>query len=116
MKSIKPGRGPSMMNGLGSLLAAGFGLVWTIGAASIGAPGFFLIFGALFILAGLISAGYYLLNATQKNRFSIFDITEDNEEPDPLNARLGTVRYCPQCGARMRDGDLFCAQCGNKLP
>ena len=37
MRSIKPGRGPSKMAGFGSLFAAGFGVLWTLLAASSGA-------------------------------------------------------------------------------
>ena len=49
MKSIKPGRGPSMMNAVGSLIGIVFGIIWTCAAASMGAPGFFPLFGLVFI-------------------------------------------------------------------
>ena len=52
MKSIKPGRGPSMMSGVASIGAAIFGLIWTIAAASMGA-GPFALFGLVFI--GIVS-------------------------------------------------------------
>lgn len=35
MKSIKPGRGPSMMGGIICIAVALFGVLWTIGASSI---------------------------------------------------------------------------------
>lgn len=35
MKSIKPGRGPSMMGGIIAIAIAVFGILWTIGAGSI---------------------------------------------------------------------------------
>lgn len=35
MKSIKPGRGPSMMGGIMAIAIAVFGILWTIGAGSI---------------------------------------------------------------------------------
>lgn len=35
MKSIKPGRGPSMMGGVIAIAVAVFGILWTIGASSI---------------------------------------------------------------------------------
>ena len=50
MKSIKRGRGPSMMNGLGSLFVSVFGVIWTIAAASMGAPWFFPLFGICFVV------------------------------------------------------------------
>ena len=37
MKSIKPGRGPSMMGGLGSIFAGVFGVIWTMAAVQMGA-------------------------------------------------------------------------------
>lgn len=85
MKSIKPGRGPSMMGAFGSAAAAVFGVFWTIGAASMGALGFFVAFGFVFILIGIGQAVYNFKNATSKNRYSAFDITDGTEEPDPLN-------------------------------
>ena len=40
MKSVKPGRGPSGMNFIGSVIAIVFGIFWTIMAARMGAPAF----------------------------------------------------------------------------
>ncbi len=129
MKSVKPGRGPSMMGGISSILVAVFGVVWTIGAVSMGAGGLFGIFGIIFIVMALVSAVYNFKNATSKNRYSSFDITDENEEPDPWNERFGEQKnfssqnissndnqYCPYCGAKT-DGDfLYCNKCGKKLP
>lgn len=49
MKSVKPGRGPSMMGGFGGIFAAIFGVFWIGGAASIGAPAPFLLFGVVLL-------------------------------------------------------------------
>lgn len=84
MKSIKPGRGPSAMGAFGSIVAAVFGVIWTIFAASMGAPGIFPLFGVIFIISALVGAVYNFKNASGANRMSVYDITEDNEEPDPL--------------------------------
>ena len=54
MKSVKPGRGPSAMGAVGSVVAVIFGIFWTIMAASLGAPIFFPIFGVLFIAIGVV--------------------------------------------------------------
>ena len=54
MKSVKPGRGPSMMGGVASVFAVVFGIIWMCGAASMGAPGFFLLFGVAFIGIGVV--------------------------------------------------------------
>lgn len=129
MKSIKPGRGPSMMSGISSILVGVFGIAWTIGAVSMGAGGLFAVFGLIFVVMSIVSAVYNFRNATNKNRYSTFDITDENEEPDPWNERFGEQKnfssqnissndnqYCPYCGAKT-DGDfLYCNKCGKKLP
>lgn len=126
MKSIKPGRGPSMMESAGAIAAAVFGVIWTVAAASMGAPWFMSAFGVIFIILAVVSALYNAHNATGKNRFSILDITDENEEPDPLERisrteeKTGTgrsgSRFCPFCGTAVRDDFEFCDQCGKKLP
>lgn len=131
MKSVKPGRGPSAMGAFGSLIGIVFGVFWTIIAASSGAPVFFPIFGILFILIGIAQAVYHFKNATGETRFSAFDITEDGEEPDPLDRRgydvpqpppvreqppAGRYRFCPYCGAELREDFVFCGVCGRQLP
>ena len=126
MKSVKPGRGPSAMGAMGSLVGVIFGVIWTGAAASMGAPAFFLAFGVLFILIGIVQAVYHFKNATGENRFSAFDITEDGEEPDPLDRRGrgdlgqeepdGAYRFCPYCGARFGEDFVYCAKCGRELP
>ena len=129
MKSIKPGRGPSMMSGISSILVAVFGVAWTIGAVSMGAGGLFAVFGLIFIAMAIVSAVYNFKNATSKNRYSSFDITDENEEPDPWNERFGEKRseaqtatyssdskYCPYCGVRVEGDFAYCHKCGKKLP
>lgn len=130
MKSVKPGRGPSMMSGAASVAVAIFGLIWTAGAASIGAPGVMVLFGVVFIVIAIIQGIYAFSNATRKNRFSTWDITDTDEEPDPLNERFGEQKnaaapddgqtpaaYCPYCGAPVPEEDhLYCGRCGRKLP
>lgn len=133
MKSIKPGRGPSAMGALGSVVAIIFGVFWTIMAASMGAPMFFPIFGVLFIILGIVQAVYHFKNATGEKRYSSFDIVDSREEPDPLEQRFGQDRepweaptasggstdsaaYCPYCGAPAESDFAFCAKCGRKLP
>lgn len=132
MKSIKPGRGPSFMSGVSSIFAALFGVVWTYGAASMGAPGIFSLFGVVFIIMAVASGIYNFTNATSKNRYSSYDITDGEEEPDPWNERFhqtersygledqNTIekehQYCPYCGAKVQKDFEFCNQCGKKLP
>lgn len=134
MKSIKPGRGPSMMEGVMSLLVAGIGVVWTILAVSMGA-GFMAVFGIAFIAIAVAQAvgGFY--NATAKERTSIVDIVDSEEEGDPLAAHihadsdpaenapdalksdeaLPVGGFCPYCGAKAKEDHRFCARCGKPL-
>lgn len=127
MKSIKPGRGPSMMGGLGSIFAGVFGVIWTLAAVQMGA-GIFALFGVVFIVFAVLQAVYQFKNATGENRYSEFDITEDGEEPDPLEKRMAPPsspaeenkepggNFCPYCGAPAEKDYDFCHRCGKKLP
>jgi hypothetical protein len=96
MKSIKPGRGPSAMGVVGSIVGVVFGVFWTIMATFIssGMPQpiktIFPLFGVLFIVIGIANVIYGIYNTTSKNRFSVLDITSSNEETDPLNEIFGS--------------------------
>lgn len=128
MKSVKPGRGPSFMGGIGSLFGIIFGVFWTITASAMGAPFFFQLFGLLFIGIGIVNAVYSFKNATGEHRYSEYDIVDSAEEPDPWDQRFGSDRapdadvpagdfaYCPYCGARLGAGFAFCGKCGREVP
>lgn len=122
-----------MMNSIGSVFAALFGVFWTIMAASSGAPGFFVMFGFIFIGIAVVQGIYHYKNATSKNRYSVYDITTSEEESDPFNDRFrvdeskyevsdnnevsdGETCYCPYCGTKVEGNYLYCRQCGKKLP
>ena len=125
MKSIKPGRGPSFMGGVMSILMGLFGLLWTFIVASHGG-GMFALFGVIFIVIAISQAVLHFSNATGKNRFSSYDIVDHTEEADPLNERFGDVtntktasdssRFCPYCGTINPQGVRMCACCGTFLP
>jgi len=126
MKSVKPGRGPSMMGGVVGIFMIGFGILWTILAAQ--ASGIFALFGVLWTCIAIAMTIYNFKNATSKNRYSAFDITDSHEEPDPLNQRFGAQdsyssaarevenRFCPYCGTPVADDFEFCNSCGKRLP
>ena len=124
MKSIKPGRGPSMMGGVVGIFLICFGIFWTVLAAM--ANGFFAIFGVLWTCAAVAMTVYHFKNATGKHRYSAYDVVDANEEPDPLNARFAAStepeksnaasRFCPHCGAGVEPSFKFCNHCGQKLP
>ena len=80
MKSVKPGRGPSFMSGIACIGAAVVGVLWTVFSGSMGAPDEFTAFGVIFVLLAIASAVYNLVNATGKNRFSVFDVTEQQAQ------------------------------------
>lgn len=127
MKSVKPGRGPSFMGGVMSVLVGLFGVVWTIIAATMGG-GLFALFGVIFIAVAVVQAVYNFKNATGKNRYSSFDITDGDEEPDPWNECFGNSqtytsmnedrgsKYCPYCGTAVKSDFEYCNNCGKKLP
>jgi hypothetical protein len=133
MKSIKPGRGPSALGAVGSIAVGVFGVFWTIGAASMGAPSFFVLFGVVFVGLAIIQGIFHFKNATGKNRMSLLDITDKNAEPDPLdnffvssdthNLKDDEVEingedynYCPFCGNEIdEESFVFCTKCGKQM-
>ena len=135
MKSVKPGRGPSFKSGIASIFAIVVGIVWTLAALQMEAPAFFPIFGMMFIIFGIMEAISSFANATGSHRFSLYDVVDEREEPDPLNQRFGETkdapsekdeaaapasdgetRFCPYCGAPVASDFAFCRKCGKKLP
>ena len=132
MKSIKPGRGPSMMSGVMGIFVAVFGVIWTFTALSMGAPLPFALFGIGFIAVAVYGAVYNFRNATGENRYSVYDITEEGEESDPFNDRFGAKttaengdsqqrngkksKFCPYCGTELAEDFVYCSECGKKLP
>lgn len=126
MKHIKPGRAPSMINGIVGIFMVCFGILWTIIAAQAG--GVIFVFGIIWTCIALIITVYNFRNATRKNRYSSFDITDSDEEPDPLNERFGVGSgsetfeseqgdsFCPYCGSPTEGDYKFCRKCGKKLP
>ncbi|WP_134699291.1 zinc ribbon domain-containing protein [Ammoniphilus sp. YIM 78166] len=136
MKSIKPGRGPSALGAVGSIGAVLFGVFWTIMAFSITRDSpfplvgtIFPLFGLIFIGIGIANAVFHYKNATSKDRMSLLDITDNREEPDPLNLRFGGERnsttndpvrrfegeFCPFCGTKVQTDFNFCPKCGKDI-
>ncbi len=126
MKSVKPGRGPSMLSGIVGIFMIGFGILWTVLAATV-SP-IVALFGVLWTGIAVAITVYNFKNAKGQNRYSQFDITDENEEPDPFNERFGNFqshvnpqdgtsnRFCPYCGIPVSDDFEFCNNCGKKLP
>ncbi len=134
--SVKPGRGPSFMNGIGGVFAALFGLFWFFAARSItsdigiGPARFFPYFGLLFVAMAVAEAIYNFKNATAENRHSLIDLVDSEDEPDPLDPQSRieyssaehthdkseeSVHYCPYCGRAVDEQFKFCPGCGKEL-
>lgn len=101
MYSIKPGRGPSLMGVFGGLMAAFFGVVWTVSALQMGAPGPFALFGVGFVIMALAGAAYNAYNVISRDRMSHLDITSDEDESDPVSRAFGHDR--PGSGLTRRE-------------
>ena len=133
MKSIKRGRGPSIMGGVVSIAMAVFGVIWIAAAMSMGAPVFFPLFGLVFIGVAVSQTIYNFKNATGESRYSEYDIVDSREESDPLNERFGKAdngpeaaqsspqhereafAFCPYCGAELDADDNYCGKCGRRI-
>lgn len=126
------------MGAIGSIFAAIFGIFWTVMAFSMtrgtGIFGLiFPLFGVLFVGLGIVQAVYHYKNATGKDRYSMFDITEQNEERDPAQKwvkggdpwdmpqekpKEEGARYCPWCReplTRYPEDIVYCPKCGRKI-
>ena len=137
MKSIKPGRGPSGMSAVASIGIVLFGLFWTGMAVTItrgmgGMGVIFPLFGVIFVVMGIGQAIYHFKNATGKERFSVMDIVDKEEEGDPADrwitneiASKGTsdeiitddrkFNYCPYCGYKLEAAYEYCPKCGKSV-
>lgn len=115
-----------MMSGVIGIFMVCFGILWTVMAAQFHI--FIALFGVLWTCIALAITIYNFKNATGKNRHSAYDITEGNEEPDPLNQRFGATgntpqnkadtnsKFCPYCGTPVALDFEYCNHCGKKLP
>ena len=120
MKSIKPGKMPSLVGAAGSIFVILFGIFWTTLA-----PGYMKIAGVLFVLMACIQAYVHFHNASvdTEDRLSLYDIVEEEQKPheevkkEDISEDFSSENlYCPYCGAKMEKEFLFCRHCGKKLP
>ena len=123
------------MGVVGAIVAGVFGVIWTASAASMGAPGFFVLFGVVFVVLAIGMGVYHFHNATSPNRMSEFDIVPSSHEPDPFARHArgaptapaptapaqsvpadAVTGFCPYCGAALSPEFNFCPRCGKAKP
>ncbi len=125
MKSIKPGRMPSASAAFVNIFGILFSIVWTGVTIAMGAY-IMIPFGILILIKCIWDLNYNLHNATQKDRYSAYDIVDQSEECDPLQARFRetdvkseetdtTENFCPYCGTKAEADFRFCKICGKEL-
>jgi len=122
MKSIKPGRGPSILSGISGIFLILIGIGWTIVAAQV--HWLMMLFGICWTGIAITRTIYSFKNAKTKHRYSVYDVVDSCEEPDPLNERFigsdyradTSGAFCPYCGKRINPDYDFCPGCGHKLP
>jgi xanthosine utilization system XapX-like protein len=123
------------MGGICGIVVAVFGVIWTVGAMSMGAPPVFALFGLVFVGMAVAGVVYNLYNATSRNRISSFEVTTEREEGDPISDALGhggtspqspenTMSkgprkfpgdHCPFCGAKVAADFDYCPKCGKDI-
>jgi hypothetical protein len=129
MFSLKPGRGKSFKDFLGSIVSVVFGVVWTIVVYQSDTT--FALFGLVAILGGVVDALFNFYNAFGRNRFSALDATAAGEEPDPFatvigretsesaKVKTGPRQYpgenCPFCGTKVKGIYDYCPNCGKDI-
>ena len=136
MKSMKGGRGPSIVRAAALFGVAVIAMV-VLGQSKM--PGSVAYAGVkyertslllvIFILMAVCGGIWFLYRAFAQNRPSETDAAGGDEEPDPLNeyfhgkyevestgspAAKGGI-YCPYCGKPIQADFAFCSHCGKEL-
>jgi hypothetical protein len=90
---------------IGGLIALVFGIVWTLGAMSMGAPIPFGLFGVVFccIAIGGILVGIHNASAKPEDRIGGTEIVD-----------IVDCVHCKHCGQSISKDSQFCLHCGGK--
>ena len=122
MKSIKPGRSNSAVGIIGSIFGVCFSIFWIHMVLKMNNP-MFALFGVFFLVMTCVGLFINIKNTFSKNRYSIYDITDEHEEIDPLQKRfyeaketkVHTFGYCPYCGEELEQDYKYCPKCGREI-
>ena len=136
MKSMKGGRGPSIIRavalfGIAVLAMVALGQSKTPGSVAYAGVKYerTSLLLVIFILMAVCGGIWFLYHAFVQNRPSETDAAGGDEEPDPLNeyfhgkyevestessAAKGSM-YCPYCGKPIQADFAFCSHCGKEL-
>ena len=93
--------------------------------------GYFFL-GVIFVVIGIATAAYNIKNAKGKDRFSVMDIVDREEESDPADRWIsnemasganggdssldsGQFNYCPYCGYKLDSAYMYCPKCGKSV-
>lgn len=135
MKSMKGGRGPSVIR---AVALFGIAVLAMVALGQSGTPGSVAYAGVkyertslllvIFILMAICGGIWFLYRAFAQNRPSETDVTGGDEEPDQLNEHSRSEndaestekeaaggRYCPGCGQAVPEDANFCSHCGKEL-
>lgn len=137
MYGVKPGRGPSLIGGIGGIVFIILAIAMLESVASRGAPSVFVLFLVGMIVVGVITTVYNFWVAITRNRPSTFDVTRGDEEIDPIAKALGhgpkdettsheaprderkprrfAGDFCPFCGKKVEGEFDFCPHCGKDI-
>ena len=109
MKSIKPGRGPSLIACIMDIIIGAYCILFSIimfcfsGGDSIGIV--FVLFGVISIPITVISALNHFRNAIGKGRFSIDPLKDRllNYKHEDITKGISDSSFCPYCGTKVMD-------------